>query len=156
MDDRKILPSDPTIEVSQDGKVWYNGDLKHQYKNNRGYFVVKIRNKALRVHRLIAEAFVPNPNYLPYVNHIDGNKENNCADNLEWCTQRHNVHHALRTGLHPNPEVPVKGECLVTGVVVKFASQAEAEKNTSAKQANISRCLSGLRRSAGGYTWEYA
>jgi hypothetical protein len=156
--DRKILVFDDSInvKVSEDGRVWYQDSLKHQYKNTRGYFVVKIKNRAIRVHRLVAEAFVANPNNDPFVNHIDGNKLNNNASNLEWCTQKQNVHHALRTGLHPNPETPVKAINKETGETMFFISQREAEENTPAFQANISKCLMGRRKSAGGFIWEYA
>lgn len=52
-----------------------------------------------RMHRLVAEAFIPNPLNYPCVNHIDGNKQNNSINNLEWCTHSYNTRHAMRTGL---------------------------------------------------------
>ena len=144
-----------TVTVSRSGEVWADGDLKHQYLK-KGYPVVKVSGKCLRVHRLIAEAFIPNPLNLPFVNHKDGNKINNSVDNLEWCTQKQNVHHALRTGLHPLEEVPVIGKCLKTGASYRFESQAEAGRATSALQPNINKCLNGLRKTAGNLQWEYA
>jgi NUMOD4 motif/HNH endonuclease len=63
----------------------------------------KFTNKRLRVHRLIAIVFIPNPNNLPFVNHIDGVKTNNTVFNLEWCTGRHNTSHAIKLGLLKHP-----------------------------------------------------
>lgn len=57
------------------------------------------KQKRLYVHRIVAEAFLPNPNDFPQVNHIDGNTKNNCVSNLEWCTARHNIRHAYANGL---------------------------------------------------------
>lgn len=75
--------------------------------NGNGYPSVMIRVegdlfKPYRVHRLVAEHFIPNPNNLPCINHKDGDKTNNRVDNLEWCTFRHNLLHARRTGLNPS------------------------------------------------------
>lgn len=68
-----------------------------------GYKFVCLRkdgkNKNLLIHRLVAEAFIPNPKNLPCVNHKDGNKQNNNVENLEWCTQGENLKHAVEIGL---------------------------------------------------------
>ena len=76
-------------------------------KLNDGYLGVALhRNqvpKYVKVHRLVADAFIENPNNLPVVNHIDGNKQNNVVDNLEWCTVAQNNEHARLTGLTPYP-----------------------------------------------------
>lgn len=70
--------------------------------NRKWLFVVLCKNggkKIFKVHRLVAMAFIPNPDGKPQVNHIDGNPQNNHVDNLEWCTPSENMQHALRTGL---------------------------------------------------------
>lgn len=72
-------------------------------KTAKGYIRVTLTSNKVkrkhRVHRLVAEQFLPNPNNLPQVNHIDGDKTNNHINNLEWCTQSENIQHAYKTGL---------------------------------------------------------
>ena len=68
--------------------------------NNRGYLTVVIRRKTHMLHRLIAQAFLPNLENKAMVNHLDGNKQNNHVSNLEWCTVQENNQHARETGLH--------------------------------------------------------
>lgn len=71
--------------------------------DNLGYPQVTLckngHRKYLRIHRIVAKSFIPNPNNYPCVNHIDGNKRNNCISNLEWCNHSYNTIHALNTGL---------------------------------------------------------
>ena len=83
--------------------------LSHEV-NNKGYITTTLckntKIKVFLVHRLVAKAFIPNPNNLSQVNHKDGNKENNHANNLEWCTQSINMRHAYKQGLwHGNIKV---------------------------------------------------
>lgn len=68
--------------------------------NGRGYDRVRLgKHTAKKIHRIVAEAFIPNPLNLPEVNHKDGNKKNNCVENLEWVTHQENMIHAAETGL---------------------------------------------------------
>ena len=75
------------------------------YNNGYGYLLVDMRKDGKRymrlVHRLVAETFLPNPQNLPQINHIDGNKMNNKLENLEWCTCSQNQYHAFENGLKP-------------------------------------------------------
>ena len=69
-------------------------------KFSNGYCFVSLKSKKYTVHRLVAEAFLENPNNYPIINHKDGNKQNNKIDNLEWCTYKHNIKEAQRIGLY--------------------------------------------------------
>lgn len=94
-------------EVSNLGQIRNARNHKVRKLNilQTGYYFVSVslgdRNHkpTWRVHKAVAETFIPNPNNLPIVNHIDGNKLNNSVDNLEWCTYKDNVKHALDNGL---------------------------------------------------------
>lgn len=99
------VPSIPFLGVTRDGRVM--NMVTHRwlkpYDGGSGYFRVCASVNKQRyqrsVHRLVAECYIPNPNNKSEVNHKDGNKANNCAENLEWCTSSENKLHAYRTGL---------------------------------------------------------
>lgn len=77
----------------------YHGKMMVGAVDRCGYRHILVNGKNQNVHRIIAKLFIPNPNNLPQVNHKDGNKLNNAADNLEWCTRSDNLLHAYRNGL---------------------------------------------------------
>ena len=88
---------DGSYEVSDLGRVRrIYGKIIGQWPSDQGYLLVRLSGPRamIRVHRLVAVAFVPNPEGLPFVNHIDSSRSNNAATNLEWCTQKENLHHA--------------------------------------------------------------
>ena len=87
--------------IYSDGSIWSirrNKFLKPSIEKS-GYarICIGINKKTYRIHRLVAEAFIPNPNYLPEVNHINKNKSDNRIENLEWCTHRQNIEHSYGT-----------------------------------------------------------
>ena len=89
--------------VYEDGKVFskfYNRFLKPQ--NSKGYHSYKMGNKMIKVHRLVAETFIPNIENKPQVNHINGIKTDNRLENLEWATASENINHAIKIGLLTN------------------------------------------------------
>lgn len=133
---------------------------KLKQNNMKGYAQVKLQNKNQRklylVHRLVAEAFIPNPDNLPEVNHIDGNKQNNRVDNLEWCTRKENMIHSvekhIRTDLKPVDMYSLNDEFICT-----FPSLHMASNKTGIIRNNISNCCKGKYgyKTAGGYKWKY-
>lgn len=151
-------------QVSNYGRVknLSKGRILKGHKTNRGYIQVELHGKVLVVHRLVAQAFIPNPQDKPQVNHIDGNKTNNHINNLEWCTNGENQIHAYRLGLNKRSENagrPKKKVCKIdfnTGEILEiFDSVADAGRTIGIKASNIGEVCRGKRAKCGGFSWKY-
>ena len=112
----KLIKEFPDYSITEDGRIFsnrYNRYLKSRV-NRYGYLHINLRKDKKgydkTIHRLVAKAFIPNPENKPEVNHIDGNKLNNHVSNLEWCTRSENTKHAFDTGLTVIPSLGKKGE----------------------------------------------
>jgi len=163
---KEIDINNTKILVSDDGTIWKPGYIHHHkdgrvfhYKqrkckqflsNTTGYYLVNINYQPLLVHRIIAEAFIPNPENLPCINHKDGNKKNNSISNLEWCTYSENNKHANRTGLKNDNHKVI---CIDTGEV--FYSESEASRRLNVPLRKVSEICNGLANQTKGYHFRF-
>lgn len=151
-------------EVSDCGLVRSNRRILKPTINKKGYEVVYPSNKrkegyktSCLVHRLVAEAFIPNSDNKPQINHKDGNKRNNQIENLEWVTNEENHKHKLENNLTPPTHFPKRvGQFTTEGILIAtFNSIYEGAKSVGTTQYNISRVVNGLRKTYKGYAWKY-
>ena len=182
---KPIEGTEGKYEVSNTGKVRSNGTHvtrgirelnpktdKYGYQTLTIFYNNKKRSRT--VHRLVAEAFIPNPDGFPQINHIDGDKTNNAVGNLEWCTVRHNIKHAFDIGLKEKSRLRAlqigiesnkkKSKPIIAmdsnGSAYEFVSISEASRKLNISRANIQQVLkndslSSGRKTAGGYTFKY-
>lgn len=148
--------------ITEDGKCWSNKThafLKGQ-KSNSGYLNYNLTlpdgsKKRLYAHRLVAEYYIPNPLNEKQVNHIDGNKDNNCYHNLEWVSAAENQRHALKKGLRKFKHVfcfNVDGKLLNEYINIQDAAQS-AGVSRSCIQQEINASEKSL---ICGYYWSYS
>ena len=157
----------PGYTISEDGtlislnyrRTGASKELSQQTR--QGYKRVRVLDRMLNIHRLVAEAFVPNPSGKPQVNHKDGDKSNNSYLNLEWVTASENVQHAFDTGLKVQKsgaghQRAVRVKCIDTGVVYGSISDAtRALSLTKGEATCISRVCRGNAKATRGLRWEY-
>lgn len=127
-----------------------NRTLKPQ-KNGKGYLRVSIGGKLQFVHRLVAEKYLPNPENKPQINHKDGNKLNNCVDNLEWVTNEENRKHAVRNSLHLSGEA-CKWAKLTQENVEYIRSHKEYTARELAEMFNVA--ITTIRTVRQGRSWK--
>lgn len=114
----EVRSVDRYVNTRWDIKTLQKGSLMNLRRDKDGYLIVTLRRegkaKTFRVSRLVASAFIPNPSNLQYVNHLDGVRDNNHVDNLEWCTQSHNIKHSYNIGLKKPSSNNLKGSKMGT------------------------------------------
>lgn len=141
--------------------------------DKRGYYVVKLRFKGKRklhnfsVHRLVATAFIPNFDNLPMINHIDGNRTNNCVDNLEWCDAQYNTKYAydnnpifrkfvnrLQKDGTDKVRKMVNQYTLDNKYIKTYKSYIEAGKAVGVSDVAIRKCCKGKTKQSAGFKWK--
>ena len=136
--------------VTSCGKIWSYQKKKFlkPWDNGVGYLLVNLfkdrERKFYLIHRLVADAYLPNPNNLPEVDHIDGNKMHNYLNNLQWITKRDNVRKSKNK---PILQYSLDGE---------FIREWECAADVGIEaRANIVYCLTGKTKTAYGYIWKF-
>ena len=129
--------------------------------NKQGYLQVHLyregKRKSCRIHRLVADAFLENPNNLPEVNHKDEDKENNKAENLEWCSHSYNSSYNDRAKkIGKKISKPVYSINKESGLITYWESAKVAGRILGIDSSHITRCCKGKMKSIGGFYWMYA
>ena len=164
---KPVLGYEGFYEISNLGQI--KSLVKKQKKiiknceNGAGYFVVTLcrngKRRMASIHRLVAEAFIPNPKNLPQINHKDGVKTNNLIENIEWCTAKENMNHAWDTGLNSVEKLGTtkKVAQIKNGKTIKvWESLSSASRELGIIRTSISNCCCHRSMSAGGFCWKFA
>lgn len=144
---KSFRKKEPHVLSSCIGKHGYNVVLLHDGKGKR---------KNERVHRLVAQAFIPNTNNYPYINHKDENKTNNCVNNLEWCTAEYNSNYGTcKSRIGNSNSRPILKYDLEGNFIREYKSMSEAERIEGINHASICICCNGRVSYQGSSIWIY-
>ena len=157
---RDIQNYEGLYKVSDQGNIMNNkGHIMRPGKLKKGYHTITLCKEGKRetflVHRLVAQAFIPNPNNLPQVNHIDENKDNNSVSNLEWCDMDYNIHYGTaleRT--HNCCKLPVIMYDLDMNFICFYDSVAATEKDGFI-DTRVLACCRGKQRKHKGFIFKF-
>ena len=141
--------------ITPEGEVWSyrNKRFLKPMDNGKGYLYVNLfrdnEKKNYLIHRLVGEAYIPNPENLPEINHKDENKENNCLQNLEWCDAKYNINYGTRND-------KIKKSILQYDLDGNFIREWECASDVGKEvRKNIVHCLKGRTKTAYGFIWKY-
>jgi len=158
---KPVVGYEGLYEISNLGKVKslkYGKERILKPRNNKGYLEVDLpkdgKHKSYKVHRLVAQAFIPNDDlFKTEINHIDENKENNNVNNLEWCNRQYNNNFGTRI---EKISKQVNQYDLAGNFIQTFPSMHEIERQLGYNNSHICNCCNGKLKTAYGFIWKYA
>ena len=140
----------------QTATKFFKGEVLTLMRHKGGYCLVNLSRKTFYVHRLVAEAFVENPNGYKCVNHKDEDKSNNSAENLEWCTTKYNNNYGTRNKrISQNSGRPIIQYGLDGSVIKKWSSIEKAANHYGVKRTTICGACAGRQHTSCGYVWRH-
>lgn len=150
-----IINGTKGYKISNYGRVKNRkGRVTEGAKNHEfGYLWACIYPHSYLLHRLVAKVFIPNPENKEQVNHIDGNKQNACLNNLEWCTNQENQMHKISTGLSNCTKKIIQYD-LQMNKIKEFNSQIEASKELNLSYSSINKCCRGKQNTVGNFIFK--